>query len=64
MKNQRMILFFGCFAFIGMTACSNGSSPDLIRYVNPLTGTGASTTISAMTFSAGTESLAQTTPNV
>ena len=59
-----MILFFGCFAFIGMTACSNGSSPDLIRYVNPLTGTGASTTISAMTFSAGTESLAQTTPNV
>lgn len=64
MRNLRSTLLSACIAAIGTTACNSGPAPDLIRYVNPLTGTGASTTVSALTFSAGTESLAQTTPNV
>ncbi|HEX8429240.1 GH92 family glycosyl hydrolase [Hymenobacter sp.] len=51
-------------ALLGLLPAAVGQTPDLVRYVQPLSGTAASTTVAALKHGEGTEHLANTIPAV
>lgn len=63
--NQLTRIAFYCIFFTAVFHCSTGNTQNLLQYVQPLSGTAASTTVRAMKHSAsGSEQKANTIPAV
>ncbi|OGX81512.1 alpha-mannosidase [Hymenobacter coccineus] len=61
MKAPTLLL---CLGLLGPLPAAVAQAPDLVRYVQPLAGTAASTTLGALKHGEGTEHLANTIPAV